>query len=121
MMERGKEPQYVTDVNSGRLGRRSSRTLNVKGRVMTRQVKCNKCGHVGPEDEFPHERDFFQNRFIASCPKCDNRQSIGDASMRMFGGERPFIFVDRNVEPKVTGDKPVDALPSVLHRASEAS
>ncbi|MHC4121925.1 MAG: hypothetical protein ACYSWO_31040 [Planctomycetota bacterium] len=76
---------------------------------------------IGPESEFPKGRDFFQNAYIAECPKCDNRQNPGDASMRMFGGERPFSFVDRSPEPEVTGDKPADALPTVLHRAEEAS
>lgn len=84
------------------------------------QVQCSKCGHVGPEAEFPKGRDFFQNAYIAACPKCDNRQNPGDASMRMFGGERPFMFV-RGPEPEPTGDKLVDAFPLVAHRAEEAS
>jgi hypothetical protein len=58
-------------------------------------------------------RDFFQNPYIAGCPKCDNRQSPGDASMRAFGGSRPFEFV-RDSEP-------TDALGATLHRAGEAS
>lgn len=90
-------------------------------KAMARQVKCNKCGYVAPENEFPKRQDFFQDAYIAGCPRCDNRQSPGDASMRMFGGERPFVFLDRPIEPAVEGDTPADALPSVLHRAREAS
>lgn len=85
-----------------------------------RKVKCNKCGHVGSENEFPKGMDFLQESFIKNCAKCDNSQSPGDASMRMFGGERPFVFV-RDSEPEITGDKSVDALPAVMHKASEAS
>lgn len=33
-----------------------------------RQVKCNRCGHIGPESEFPKGRDFFQNAYIRACP-----------------------------------------------------
>ena len=77
-------------------------------------VKCNKCGHVGPEDTFPKGRDFFQNTYVAGCPKCDNRQSPGDASMRMFGGERPFVYV-RETPP--TGN-PVATL---FHNSGQAS
>lgn len=77
-------------------------------------VKCNKCGHVGDESEFPKDRDFCQVSFIAKCPKCDNRQSPGDASMRMFGGTRPFEFV----RPGPASDAPIDR---VLHSASDAS
>ena len=83
-------------------------------------VKCNKCGQTAPESEFPHGRDFFQQSYISGCPKCDNRQSPGDASMRMFGGPRPFEFV-RELEPEATGDRLLDALPVVKHRANEAS
>ena len=81
-----------------------------------RQIKCSKCGYVGNEDEFPTGRDFFQNSYIASCPNpgCDNRQNPGDASMRMFGSERPFSFVQRDAPND-------DALSTVLHRADEAS
>lgn len=84
------------------------------------KVKCNKCGHVGDESEFPKGRDFLQQQFIAGCPQCQNRQSPGDASMRMFGGDRPFSFV-RGEEPEVIGTKPSDAIPNVMHKASEAS
>ena len=76
-------------------------------------IKCNKCGHVGPESEFPKGRDFFQNAYVSGCPRCDNHQSPGDASMRMFGGQRPFEFV--------RGEEPGDVLGKVQHRAEEAS
>lgn len=79
-----------------------------------RTVKCSKCGHLGPESGFRVGHDFFQNPYIAGCPKCDNRQSPGDASMRMFGGERPFVYVRQ---------QPVDAdaASQVMRRAGEAS
>lgn len=78
-------------------------------------VKCNKCGHVGDEAEFPKGRDFFQNSYIARCPKeCGNVQSPGDASMRMFGGQRPFEYVREEPTTK-------DPLAVTLHRAGEAS
>ena len=83
-------------------------------------VKCNKCNYVADEAEFPKGNDFFQNSYIAACPKCDNRQSPGDASMRAFGGDRPFVFL-RNAEPEIVGDKIADAWPIVVHRAREAS
>jgi len=79
-----------------------------------RKVKCNKCGFVGDESEFPKGHDFFQNSYIAGCPKCDNRQSPGGASMRGFGGERPFEYIR---EIPVTSDP----LVVTLTRASEAS
>lgn len=79
-----------------------------------RIVKCNKCGYTGEEKEFPKGNDFFQNTYIAGCPKCDNRQNPGDASMRMFGGERPFSFV----QPK---KKSGTALEQVFHDAGQAS
>jgi hypothetical protein len=82
-------------------------------------VKCNKCGFIGPEGDFPKGRDFFQNNYVASCPKCDNRQSPGDASMRMFGGERPFSFI-RDTEPE-GGIELLDNLDTIKHRANEAS
>ncbi len=87
-----------------------------------RRVRCNKCGHVADESTFPKETDFFQDVFIASCPNadCNNKQNPGDASMRMFGGERPFTFL-RPEEPKVTGTKTRDAVPTVMHRSREAS
>ncbi len=84
------------------------------------KVKCNGCDYVGEQSEFRTGRDFFQNSYIAGCPKCDNHQSPGDASMRMFGGKRPFEFV-REPEPVVSGGELRDALPTVLHRAGEAS
>lgn len=74
---------------------------------MTHKVKCNKCEYVGDESEFPKGNDFFQNSYIRGCPKCDNRQNPGDASMRGFGGERPFVYV-REAEPAVTGTKGAD-------------
>ncbi len=80
-----------------------------------RYVKCNKCGYVGPEGEFPKDWDFLQQPFVAKCPKCDNWQTPGGASMRMFGGERPFEFV-RKPKPENA-----DALATVIHRANEAS
>jgi hypothetical protein len=70
-----------------------------------KNIKCNKCQYVGPESEFPKGNDFFQNKYVAGCPKCDNRQSPGDASMRGFGGQRPFEYVDALKPIKVT-DKP---------------
>lgn len=78
-----------------------------------KKVKCNKCGFVGDYEEFPKGNDFFQNSYIKSCPKCDNWQTPGDASMRMFGGKRPFEFV--RVE---AGDSPIE---TVMHNAGEAS
>lgn len=78
-------------------------------------VKCNKCGHVGPESEFPVGYDFFQNKYIAECPKnCGNRQSPGDASMRMFGGTRPFEY-QREIPTAA------NVADTVMHRAGEAS
>jgi hypothetical protein len=78
------------------------------------KVKCNKCDYIGEESEFPCGNDFFQNRYIAACPRCDNRQSPGDASMRGFGGVRPFQYVRE--EPDTS-----DIVGVVLHRAGEAS
>ena len=82
-------------------------------RISKIKLTCNKCGHQGDHAEFRKGTDFFQNEFIAGCPKCDNQQSPGDASMRMFGGERPFSFI-RQAEPE-------NPLAKTLHRASEAS
>ena len=78
------------------------------------KVKCNKCGYVGEEKEFPKDRDFLQQQFIAKCPKCDNWQAPGDASMRMFGGKRPFEYIR---------ERPINNAPlgEVLHDAGEAS
>ena len=60
-----------------------------------KQIKCSKCGYIGNENEFPAGTDFFQNRYVKSCPKqCGNRQNPGNASMCMFGGERPFVYVE---------------------------
>jgi NAD-dependent SIR2 family protein deacetylase len=77
------------------------------------KVKCNKCGHIGDEESFPHGRDFFQNKYVASCPKCDNRQDPGSASMRAFGAQRPFEYV-REDSTGTVHDK-------IMHNASEAS
>lgn len=82
------------------------------------KVKCNKCGYVGDESEFPKGRDFFQHEYIRSCPKCDNGQNPGDASMRMLpsltGQARPFTYIR---EPEPEGD----SLDKTLYRAGEAS
>ncbi len=80
-----------------------------------RQVKCNRCGYIGDESEFPKGRDFLQNKYVAQCasPECDNRQSPGNASMRAFGGDRPFEFVDRVA--------PTDPLDLSIHRMEEAA
>lgn len=77
------------------------------------KVKCNGCGFVGEKEEFRIGRDFFQHEYIAGCSKCPQSQSPGDASMRMFGGARPFEFV--------RVDAPEDAMGRTLHRAGEAS
>lgn len=77
-------------------------------------IRCNKCGYVGEEETFRHGLDFFQNRYISDCPKCDNGQSPGGASMRMFGGQRPFEFVD-------SAPTPSDPLGKVLKQSEEAS
>lgn len=77
------------------------------------KVKCNKCGFIGVPSDFKHGHDFFQNDYIAGCPKCDNRQTPGGASMRGFGGDRPFEYLRSECVGNV-----VDV---VLHRASEAS
>ncbi|MBW2037432.1 MAG: hypothetical protein JRI41_08140 [Deltaproteobacteria bacterium] len=77
------------------------------------KVKCIKCGYTGKEAEFPKGHDFFQQSYIACCPKCDNRQTPGDASMRSFGGERPFVFIREN--------EPDDVVGKVFYRANEAS
>ena len=81
-----------------------------------KQVKCNKCGYIGNVSEFPRGRDFLQNSYIASCPRCDNRQSPGGASMRMFPGqEHPFVFVNRALPASS------DPLDVTLHKAKEAA
>lgn len=82
-----------------------------------KRVKCNKCGYVGDESEFPKGRDFFQNSYIAGCAnlECDNRQNPADASMRMMPGvKHPFEFI----RPKPSIDDP---LATVLHQTKEAS
>lgn len=67
------------------------------------KIRCNKCQHQGEISEFRTGRDFFQHTYVAGCPKCDNSQSPGDASMRMFGGERPFAAVEKvSVSPQET-------------------
>lgn len=78
------------------------------------KIKCNKCEYIGEENEFPKGTDFFQNQFIASCPNCDNRQNPGDATMRMFGGKRPFEFV-------TDVPKPDDPFSRVMSNHNEAS
>ena len=79
------------------------------------KVRCSKCGHVADEEDFPKGRDFFQKPYIKACPKkCGNMQAPGGASMRMFGGERPFVYL-REEEPKG------NAVDTTLHRAGEAS
>ena len=80
------------------------------------KVKCNKCGYIGDESEFPKGRDFCQKLFIKSCPKdCGNFQTPGDASMRMFQGvKHPFEFVRPGPADK-------SALGRTMHKAKEAS
>jgi len=78
------------------------------------KIKCNKCGYIGDEKEFLKGRDFFQNEYIKGSPKCSNSQNPGDASMRMFGGERPFTYIR---EKERTGSP----LGKVLHDSNEAS
>ena len=78
------------------------------------KVKCNKCGYVGDPSEFPQGRDFFQKSFIAECPKCDNRQNPGGASMRMMPNvDHPFTYIRSK-----SADDPIS---STFHNASEAS
>jgi hypothetical protein len=79
-------------------------------------VKCNKCGHVGDESTFPKGLDFFQNTYISGCPAagCENRQNPGDASMRMFGGARPFEY-------QRDAPKSASVVETVMQRASNAS
>lgn len=82
-----------------------------------RQVRCTKCGHVGPYAEYPKGRDFFQKEFIRACPKegCDNSQTPGDASMRMAPGRKtPFEWVD----PAPEGETPLE---ETLRRAEDPS
>jgi hypothetical protein len=77
------------------------------------KVKCNKCGHIGDEESFPHGRDFFQNKYVSSCTECDNRQDPGSASMMVFGAPHPFEYV-REDSTGTVHDK-------IMHNASEAS
>ena len=76
-------------------------------------IRCNKCGFTGDDETFRWGTDFFQRPFVKGCPQCDNRQNPGDASMRMFGGDRPFTFI-RDIEPENT-------LEEAILAASEAS
>lgn len=82
-------------------------------------VKCTECGHTAPYEDWPKGRDFFQSAYIYQClnPECANRQSPGDASMRMMAGgqKRPFVFVRPSVGENA------DPLEIVLHAAGEAS
>jgi hypothetical protein len=79
------------------------------------KVKCNKCGYIGEESEFPTDRDLFQHKYIKACPKCDNFQTSGDASLRMMPGiEHPFEYV----RIKIKSDS---ALIKTLYKAGEAS
>jgi len=87
------------------------------------RVKCNKCGHVAEEADFPKGRDFCGTPYVKACPKCDNATTPGDASMRMFdrfGKPAPFVYVDRPRRIK-DGDKWGDAVKETLDRAGEAS
>jgi hypothetical protein len=77
-------------------------------------IRCNKCGFEGPQSEFRMGSDFFGKPFVSGCPECENRQNPGDASMRMFGGERPFSAI----RPGPASDSP---LTTVLHSAEDAS
>lgn len=84
--------------------------------MVSQIVRCTKCGHEAPYEEWPKGRDFFQQAYISRClnPECDNLQNPGDASMRMMlRSTPPFVFV-RN-------DTPDDPLAATLHRANEAS
>lgn len=58
---------------------------------MAYTVTCGKCGYSDDISEFPKGCDFFQH--VAACPKCDNRDTPGGASMRMFNGPKPFTIV----------------------------
>lgn len=81
------------------------------------KVKCNKCGYIGDESEFPKGRDFFQFSFIKACPKnCGNMQSPGDASMRAMPDDkkRPFEYIREESKDKTP-------LGKTMHRAKEAS
>ncbi len=60
-----------------------------------RQVKCNRCGYIGDESEFPKGHDFLQNEYISKCAntECDNRQSPSEASTGVSGDDQPFEFI----------------------------
>jgi hypothetical protein len=80
------------------------------------KVKCNKCDYIGDESEFPKGRDFLQKEFIKKCAnkKCDNFQTEGDASLRMFPNRKhPFEFIRE--EAKGT------SLEKTIHHSKEAS
>lgn len=83
------------------------------------KVKCNICGYIGDEAEFPKGRDFFQQGYIKSCPKkCSNLQSPGGASLRMMpelkGNKRPFEYIRPESKDK-------SQLGKTIHRSEEAS
>lgn len=78
------------------------------------KIRCNRCGFVGDESDFPKGRDFFQSAYVCACPlKCGNRQGPGGAAMRGFGGDRPFSYVRE--------DEPSSIVGAVEYRMSEAS
>lgn len=81
-------------------------------------IKCNKCGYIGEDKEFPIGHDFFQCSYVSGCPKCDNQQNPGDASMRIFGGKRPFERVE-TMPIKVTDLE--TAIMETIRRANEVS
>lgn len=56
------------------------------------QIRCTKCEYVGPLSEFPQGNDFLQRPYVRGCPKCDNHESPGAASMSMFKGAYPVRF-----------------------------
>jgi len=79
------------------------------------KVRCTKCNYVDDKGKFKTGRDFFQKEYISGCPKCNNHQSPGNASLRMMPDmEHPFVFV-RDENPD---DNPLN---KTLHNASEAS
>lgn len=81
------------------------------------KIKCNKCGYIGEESEFPRGKDFFQNTFISGCPKkCGNSQNPSSASLRMMPSDekRPFEYVREETKDNTP-------LGKVLHQADEAS
>ena len=88
-------------------------------------VKCNKCGFVADIDQFTIGHDFFQNPYVAACPNCDNNQTPGGASVRGFGGERPFEYIrgaQKSNDPELTTRlRTWDMFGAVVARMSEAS